>query len=200
MDEITISYRARHTIIEMLEDRGYSIPKEYLEINFDTFRHLYTMKNYDIICSHSNNQNKIYVKFIHQIKIKPNSIREFIDNIYKENLDSNDQLIFVLKIKPNNSILKIPKEKDYKNVEIKWLSRLQFNITKHELVPSHTLVSDEELNQLRETYNLTNLSQLPKMSKDDPISKYYNYKVGQVCKIERPSKTSSKYIFYRYIR
>ena len=107
-------------------------------------------------------------------------------------------LIFVLKIKPNNSILKILKEKYYKNVEIKWLSRLQFNITKHQLVPSHTLVTDDELNLLRKTYNLTNLSQLPKMSKDDPISKYYNFKVGQVCKIERPSKTSSKYIFYRY--
>ena len=47
MDEITISYRARHTIIEMLADRGYSIPKEYQEINF-----------FNLFCAlNSNKQN-----------------------------------------------------------------------------------------------------------------------------------------------
>jgi len=198
MDEITISYRARQTILEMLEDRGYKIPQEYKKINYDTFRHMYNSREYDILCS--NSKKKIYVKFIHQFKIKPNSVREFMNNIYKNNLDSEDQLIFVLKVKPNNSILKIPKEKDFLNTEITWLSKLQFNITKHQLVPKHTLISGDELELLKTRYSLTNLSQLPRISKDDAIARYYNYQVGQVCKIERPSKTASEYVFYRYVR
>ena len=131
MDEITQSYNAYKTILELCEDRNYVVPKDYHDINFETFKYLYNNKKNDIFCEkHKNLKKKIYIKFINNNKIKPNNIREFITNITADYLSNDeDELIIILKTKPNNSILKIEKEKDFKHSEILWLGLLQFNIT-----------------------------------------------------------------------
>ena len=202
MDDVNTSYRARKTIIEMLIDRKYDVPDEYKEVDFETFRYLYNNKKYDIYCTKNNDTDKkVYVKFIHVNKIKPNSIREFITAINAEYLGgSDDELLIILKNKPNNSILKISKEKNFKMCEINWLARLQFNITKHDIVPQHILVTEEELMRIMEKYQLTSTYQLPLINKDDPIVKYYNFKPGSVCKIIRPSKTSADHIYFRCVK
>lgn len=202
MDEITQSYNAFKTILELCEDRNYIVPADYRDINFETFKYLYNNKKNDIYCDkHKNLEKKIYIKFINSNKIKPNNIREFITNITTDYLSNEeDELIIILKTKPNNSILKIEKEKDYKHSEILWLGTLQFNITKHNLVPKHSEVDKEELEKLLNTYNIPNIYHLPLISKDDVIVKYYNFKAGTVLKIERISQTSAIHRFYRIVK
>ena len=160
MDEINQSYNAFKTILELCKDRNYIVPDDYGDINFETFKYLYNNKKNDIYCDkHKNLEKKIYIKFINSNKIKPNNIREFITNITTDYLSNDeDELIIILKTKPNNSILKIEKEKDYKHSEILWLGTLQFNITKHNLVPKHSEVNKEELEKLLNTYNIPNIS------------------------------------------
>ena len=202
MDEINQSYNAFKTILELCEDRNYIVPNDYGDINFETFKYLYNNKKNDIYCDkHKNLEKKIYIKFINSNKIKPNNIREFITNITTDYLSNDeDELIIILKTKPNNSILKIEKEKDYKHSEILWLGTLQFNITKHNLVPKHSEVNKEELEKLLNTYNIPNIYHLPLISKDDVIVKYYNFKPGTVLKIERISQTSAIHRFYRIVK
>ena len=202
MDDITSTYNARNVLIEMLEDRNYSVQEEYKQIDMETFRYLYNNKNCDIFVeNHLNGQYKAYIKFIYVNKIKPNTVREYISSIKENYLMSDDDcLIIVLKSKPNNSILKISKEKNNKNVEIQWISKLQFNITKHQLVPKHEKITDEEVTKLMEKYKLTSVFQLPIITKEDPIIKYYNFKQGSVCKITRPSQTAADHIYYRCVK
>jgi DNA-directed RNA polymerase subunit H (RpoH/RPB5) len=77
---------------------------------------------------------------------------------------------------------------------------LQFNITKHDLVPKHIICPNDEISQVLKKYSLQNISQLPVISKDDAIMRYYNYKSNSVIKILRHSKTSGTYTFYRYVK
>ena len=202
MDEIQLNYNAYKTVIELCRDRNYIISDEYLNINFETFKYLYLNKQTDIYCTDNSVINKkIYIKFVNTNKIKPNNIREFISNITKDYLSGdNNELLIILKNKPNNSILKIQKEKEYKHAEILWLGRLQFNITKHNLVPKHIEMKKDELDSFLQKYNILNIYQLPHICKDDAIVKYYNFKVGTVLKIIRPSQTAANHTFYRVVK
>lgn len=78
------------------------------------------------------------------------------------------------------------------------LKELQFDISKHELVPKHELVSDpEEIKKLMEQFSLKSKHQLPIILKTDPMARWLNLKTGDIVRISRPSQTSGYYVTYR---
>ena len=77
------------------------------------------------------------------------------------------------------------------------INRLQFNILKHNLVPKHRVLSDEEKNNVKTLYNIVNDSEFPSISRFDPVSQVLGIKPGQVFEIERASKTAISCKFYR---
>jgi DNA-directed RNA polymerase I, II, and III subunit RPABC1 len=81
-------------------------------------------------------------------------------------------------------------------VEIFLEENLLVNITKHELVPKHVLLSKLEKKALLQRYRLKE-SQLPRIQKDDPVARYFGLKKGNVVKIIRRSETSGRYASYR---
>jgi DNA-directed RNA polymerase subunit H (RpoH/RPB5) len=84
------------------------------------------------------------------------------------------------------------------DVQVFELRELQFNISKHILVPKHELITDEnEINDLVTKYCIKSRSQFPLILKTDPMAKYLHAKPGNLVKITRPSVTSGETIVYR---
>ena len=74
----------------------------------------------------------------------------------------------------------------------------ELEITKHELVPKHTLLDDNEKEDLLKRYGIT-LRQLPRMLASDAMAKLLNVKVGDVIKIMRKSETAGETEYYRVV-
>ena len=73
------------------------------------------------------------------------------------------------------------------------------NITHHEFVPKHIILTNEEQEELLEKYSST-INKLPKILKTDPVARYYGMKQNQVCKIIRKSPEVGNYPYYRLVK
>lgn len=83
-------------------------------------------------------------------------------------------------------------------IEVFLKREMMFNIIEHMYVPKHILLSDAETNQILKEYNVQK-KELPRILLSDPISRYYNAKIGQIFKIIRTSETSGYSVYYRIV-
>jgi len=74
---------------------------------------------------------------------------------------------------------------------------LMYNPTKHELVPKHKKMTEEEATELVETMQLKSKNQLPFIQKTDVIARWLGLQAGEIVKITRYTETSGKYYYYR---
>ncbi|MBD3304047.1 DNA-directed RNA polymerase subunit H [Candidatus Woesearchaeota archaeon] len=74
----------------------------------------------------------------------------------------------------------------------------KIDVTKHVLVPAHTVVSEKEKKKIIEKYNLKGI-ELPRIFKDDPAVAHLKAKPGDIIKITRKSSTAGESVFYRRV-
>jgi DNA-directed RNA polymerase subunit H (RpoH/RPB5) len=134
--------------------------------------------------------------------IRPANIQEMIDDLFnlEEVLTKDDTLFIIIKDDMNDTIISELKqiwETDGIFIVIENIKRLQFNILNHSLVPEHTIISDAEVKEIMQRYNIVNKSDLPDISRFDPVARVIGLRPGNVCKIVRSSKTAITTNYYR---
>ena len=72
------------------------------------------------------------------------------------------------------------------------------DVSKHMLVPKHSIVSEAEKKRINEKYVLSG-QELPRILKADPAIAHLKPKEGDVVKIIRKSLTAGKASFYRRV-
>ena len=75
---------------------------------------------------------------------------------------------------------------------------ISFSSLDHVLTPLHEKLSEDEIDHILKTYNLTK-AQLPAISLSDPAVKHVDVQSGDVVKITRDSPTSGVTYFYRMV-
>lgn len=73
-----------------------------------------------------------------------------------------------------------------------------FDVTDHELVPEHEVLSEEEAEKVLEEFEIK-ATQLPKMESKDPVAKEIGAESGDIVKVIRDSATAGKSVAYRYV-
>ncbi len=76
---------------------------------------------------------------------------------------------------------------------------MKLDILKHNLVPEHTILSEEESDEVYEKLNV-HPDQIPKILPNDPVVKSIGAKEGDLLKITRSSETAGKFVAYRLVR
>jgi len=74
----------------------------------------------------------------------------------------------------------------------------EIDITKHEFVPKHTKLREEEAEEVLKKFNISK-KQLPRILKEDSAISKLDVKKGDVIKIIRKSPTTGESEFYRVV-
>ena len=195
-------YSCFRTTLEMIEDRGFFVGEELkntLKDNFGPYIEKYNQENgFILLFSHlEDDQNRLIVYFYKSEKaVSVDDVKRFATKLGEEKILTG---IFITLKELSPSADRLVKEINSESnfyMEHFLISSLVINITHHELVPKHEIVSEDEKQTVLKKY-MAKESQLPKILISDPIAKYLGARRGQLIKIMRPSETAGLHAFYR---
>lgn len=217
-------YNSRVHILEMLEDRGYDITqyKNYTndEMKMMLIEHVNSKMGekseigpLDIIVSKKiagDKTEKVLVKYKLDEKFKKTeSLIKQVSAIYESELISKGDTLIILNIarvilKPG---VKDKPDEDFSRqmyvskgyfVQLFGLENFLFNVSRHELVPKHTIMTKPEVEEMMHKYNILNIHNLPTIKMEDAQAKYIGLRPRQVCQIDKTNVASGNAIVYRY--
>jgi DNA-directed RNA polymerase subunit H len=200
-------YNSRKNLIKQLDYQGYNT-SEYNIYSINEINSMYVSDQLDMIFEKNeinvdkNIKEKVYIQYNLKKAISKNDIQKLVDKIFnlQEVLLKHDTLYIIVKEEVNDSItnmLKYMYDKYNIFVIIQNLTRLQFNILEHSLVPQHRLLNNQEIEEIKLRYNITNNNQFPKISRFDPVSLAIGLRPNDICEIKRDSKTTIVNLYYR---
>jgi len=195
-----IYFRVRKTSMEMLEDRGYQISEEDQNMNYEDFTDRLEENAIQLIAISRENPLKMaYVTFILEARSFSKKDLVALKATMDEKYPTNEVTVIIVQDKQTPQIAKELQNDEYKLYEIFSMKNLMFNITHHEIVSKHILLTQEEADLILKQYQTTR-AQLPKLLTTDPVAKYYGMKAGDVCKIIRQSPMTGESYYYRILK
>uniref|UniRef100_A0A0E0MCC4 RNA polymerase subunit H/Rpb5 C-terminal domain-containing protein n=1 Tax=Oryza punctata TaxID=4537 RepID=A0A0E0MCC4_ORYPU len=186
-------FLARRTAMEMLRDRGYSVPEAEIARTLPEFRAWWAEKpgierlafTTTLV---SDPSKKVQLVFCPPEPVKIATIREIYLQTKEENLS---RLILILQSKILSRAREAIKEIFKFKVDIFQATDLLVNITKHVLKPKHEVLSADQKAKLLKEYNVED-SQLPRMLETDAVARYYGFDKGTVVKVTYDSELTGK--------
>ena len=195
-------FKSRKVILSQLQERGFDI-SNYDNFSMFEINTLNKTKQLDMLVENKDTGKKVYVKYHQKARIQPDNIYDYVDDLFniEETLKETDDLIIITLIEMNKTIQSYL-ENLYSTENIYCsvinINRLLFNVLEHSLVPKHIKITKDESRDLMKDYNITHYSHFPEISRFDPVAIAIGLRPGNICRIERPSKTSIISNYYRY--
>ncbi|XP_050227854.1 DNA-directed RNA polymerase V subunit 5A [Mercurialis annua] len=193
-------YLSRRSALEMLKDRGYSVPASEIDLSLPEFKALHGL-NPDIdrlqfSATHASDPNKrMLIMFSGPGVIKVGTVRLIAGQI--ANKDTLTGLVLILENQITNQALKAMDLFKFK-VEMFQITDLLINITKHVLKPKHQVLTDEEKKKILKDYCIEE-KQLPRILRRDAIARYYGLEKGQVVKVTYSGDITESHVTYRCV-
>jgi DNA-directed RNA polymerases I, II, and III subunit RPABC1 len=192
-------FRVYRTMANLLDQRGYMIPKALREITPMDFQQRFgdapNRDSLTILVEKADDEtNQLFVFFPEDEKVGVKPIKVYTDRMRNEGV-MNAIMILRVDITPFAKQA-VQEMSDTFRIEHFKESELLIDITKHQLVPQHQVLTNAEKMELLKRYRLKDI-QLPRIQTNDPIARYYGLRRGQVVKIIRPSETAGRYVTYR---
>ena len=192
-------FKSRNILLDIIQSRGFDV-KEYNNTSINEISKLHENKQLDMLFE--NDDKKIFVKYHLTTKLRPNHVWEMLEDLfsYEEILKGEDELIILTKDDPNETLIKLMRNiynSENKYFNIFSIKKLQYNILKHEMVPPHRIINDDEKNQLFKDYNIKSDSNLPEIDRFDPVAMLIGLRPGQIVEIIRSSRSSITSKYYR---
>ena len=193
-------YNSRKTIIALLDNLQFDTT-DYEDFSINEVDAMYTNSQLDMLITHEKEPKKVYIKYVNHVR--QNNLEVIIEDLFENDeilKKENDVLILVSDDEPNDCIkskLEYLYDKDGIFVVVHNIRRLQFNIMEHSLVPKVRIITNEESKTLFEQYHIKDLSQLPEISRFDPMALAICMKPKQICEIHRKSATALETKYYR---
>ena len=195
--DVLLKYNARNNILQLLKTQGFDV-SEYENFSINEVSALINNSQLDMLLNkNSRKDTKAYVCFMDSTKALNNTICDLYDD--DEVLNEKDMLVVI-----STSELPETLNKTVNNCYEKGkfivafsLATLQYNILKHTAVPTHTILTTEQLNEVMVKYNISDHTQFPSISRFDAVAKAIGMRPSEVCKIVRSSSTSIVSDYYR---
>lgn len=204
-------WKVYSTVKEMLSDRNYT---DYITgkivHSFDEFisTHVkfsltedtddiptsFDKTNMNFICMNKMTNNLIMVHFSNDESIGIGHITKIHEKMVATKL-SHCILIYP-KTLTSSAKKYLDKIKSKVYIETFCEDDLIINITKHHMMPKYVPLSNADKQKFYKASNITD-SQLPRILLNDPVSRYYGLKRGDVVRIIRKSETAGLNVTYR---
>ncbi len=188
------------TVREMITDRGYTNQLTgHLVETRDQFMALLvsngTIEKDDLAftCRNPNDRATLMVVFAKDESIGIKPIVQLLEQMVA------DKMRHCLFVYPKSVTAPAKKHilKGKLWIELFSEDELVLNITKHKLMPKHTLLTPQEKEEFLVQSGLKE-AQLPRILPTDPMAKYLGARRGDIIRIVRRSETAGKCVMYRF--
>ncbi|KAI9594860.1 RNA polymerase Rpb5, C-terminal domain-containing protein [Syncephalis fuscata] len=199
--EITRLWKVYRTIHQLCHDRGYLVSQADMEMDYEQFRTQFARNNVVdrstmmfLVQKRDDPTEQLTVFFPDEKSVGIKTARKYCERMITQGIRRG----VVIYIKTITSSAQKVFAASSRKVEVEMFqeAELLVNITHHQLVPKHVVLSVEEKQTLLQRYRLKE-TQLPRIQITDPVAKYYGLKRGQVVQIVRASETAGRYLTYR---
>ena len=196
-------FSSRKIILDLAKKRGYDV-EDYENFTINEIQILKENKQLDMLLEkvEDGETKKIYYKYHLVNKLRGPHVQDYIEDLYQieEILSFDDNLVIVTKDEPNPTLknllrMEFTQNKYYVNVYN--YHNYLYNVLNNDLVPDHTIISDERKKELAQEYNIISESQWPEISRFDPTALAIGLRPGKVAEITRKSPTALETKYYR---
>ena len=204
-------WKSKKTMIELISDRGFTdenifIPLDEFIRKYEKFQDVQKLKNELTIKQKHKVLGCIMVFWVKEKKVDLLNIMNIHKQLKSENVT---QCILVIDEhilpKAKNYIYNNIIQQDNINITIYEFSETLYNITKHFLVPNHSICSKKEASIIMDAYHIEK-ENLPGIRSCEPCVKYIGAVKGQLIKIIRKDEhqvnnnnRGYKSIYYRVV-